>query len=94
MNIQIVGEGLFQFRNIGDMRQEPQFDGPSDATLGMRRVSIFVEVQGAGDYLPPYSGNLDIMTAAATRAGEGMAKSVVEERAQRASRNHETEGAS
>jgi acetaldehyde dehydrogenase len=54
--------------------QEPQFDGPSDATLGQVRVSIFVEVEGAGDYLPPYSGNLDIMTAAATRVGEDIAR--------------------
>lgn len=57
--------------------QEPQYDGPSDATLGQVRVSIFVEVEGAGDYLPPYSGNLDIMTAAAARVGEGIARSLV-----------------
>ncbi|MFC5731447.1 MULTISPECIES: acetaldehyde dehydrogenase (acetylating) [Nocardioides] len=57
--------------------QDPQFDGPSDATRGMRRVSIFVEVEGAGDYLPPYSGNLDIMTAAAAQVGENIARSIV-----------------
>jgi acetaldehyde dehydrogenase len=57
--------------------QEPQFDGPSEATRGMRRVSIFVEVEGAGDYLPPYSGNLDIMTAAAAQVGENIARSIV-----------------
>ena len=54
---------------------DPQFDlGFHDDGRG--RVAIFVEVEGAGDYLPPYSGNLDIMTAAATKAGEGIASAL------------------
>jgi acetaldehyde dehydrogenase len=56
--------------------QEPQVDEPSPATRGQLKVSIFVEVEGAGDYLPPYAGNLDIMTAAATRVGESIARSL------------------
>jgi acetaldehyde dehydrogenase len=54
------------------LRQRPQFD----AADGHRpaRVAIFLEVEGAGDHLPPYSGNLDIMTAAATKVGEELAR--------------------
>jgi acetaldehyde/propanal dehydrogenase len=44
------------------LKNGPVFDG--------RRVSIFLEVEGLGDYLPRYAGNLDIMTAAALRTGE------------------------
>lgn len=46
----------------------PVFDG--------NRVSIFVEVKGLGDFLPPYAGNLDIMTAAGLRTAEMFAEEV------------------
>jgi acetaldehyde dehydrogenase len=51
------------------LRAEPQFDEID----GDHRVAVFIEVEGAGDFLPPYSGNLDIMTAAATKTGEELA---------------------
>jgi acetaldehyde dehydrogenase len=51
---------------------DPQFDNPQPGET-TARVAVFVEVEGAGDYLPPYSGNLDIMTASATKVGEELA---------------------
>jgi acetaldehyde/propanal dehydrogenase len=42
-----------------------------------KRVSVFLEVAGLGDYLPRYAGNLDIMTAAALRTGEMLATEIL-----------------
>lgn len=47
----------------------PIFDG--------NKVSVFMEVAGLGDYLPRYAGNLDIMTAAATRTAEMFAEQIL-----------------
>ena len=47
----------------------PVFDG--------KRVSIYLEVEGLGDYLPKYAGNLDIMTAAAARTAEMFAQEIL-----------------
>ncbi|MEM7541879.1 MAG: acetaldehyde dehydrogenase (acetylating) [Pseudomonadota bacterium] len=41
-----------------------------------KRVSVFAEVEGLGDYLPKYAGNLDIMTAAALRTAEMFAENM------------------
>jgi acetaldehyde dehydrogenase len=56
------------------LRAEPQYDAPREGWDEHARVAVFLEVRGNGDYLPPWSGNLDIMTAAAARTGEQLAQ--------------------
>ncbi len=51
------------------VKEGPVFDG--------NRVSIYLQVQGRGDYLPDYAGNLDIMTAAATHTAEVFAEQML-----------------
>lgn len=51
------------------LRTEPIFEG--------NKVTIFLEVEGAGDYLPKYAGNLDIMTSAGVKIAEAFAKKLL-----------------
>jgi acetaldehyde/propanal dehydrogenase len=63
--IEAVQEYVPGFRLVNG----PLFDG--------KRVSVFMEVAGLGDYLPRYAGNLDIMTAAACRTAEMFAGEIL-----------------
>jgi acetaldehyde dehydrogenase len=59
--------------------QFERFDGerrlkvPGYGTFSGIKTSVFLEVEGAGHYLPKYAGNLDIMTAAAHATAESLA---------------------
>lgn len=54
------------------LKADPLFEG--------KKVSVFIEVNGAADYLPAYAGNLDIMTAAAVQVGNEMARHLLAEK--------------
>lgn len=69
------------------LKQEVQFERfgsnrplhiPGHGDFEGLKTGIFLEVEGAGDYLPSYSGNLDIMTAAAKATGEAIAERLID----------------
>jgi acetaldehyde dehydrogenase len=57
------------------LKNGPTFD-ERDTPWGEKKpvIMMFLEVEGAGHFLPKYSGNLDIMTAAARKVGEKLAR--------------------
>jgi acetaldehyde dehydrogenase len=66
-----------QFERFGD-NNKLKIPGRGEFT-GIKTM-IMLEVEGAGDYLPSYSGNLDIMTAAAKATGELLAQRILQAR--------------
>ncbi|MEJ2864018.1 acetaldehyde dehydrogenase (acetylating) [Actinomycetospora flava] len=68
----------YRLKQAVQVRPVPD-DQPLDTLIGdaprpTHQVSVFLEVEGAAHYLPAYAGNLDIMTSAALRVGEELAK--------------------
>ena len=61
------------------LKNGPLFEQRSTAQGPRTIVSMLLEVTGAGDWLPPYAGNLDIMTASARRVGEVFAQKLLAE---------------
>ena len=63
-----------QFRSVGP--DGPENDLIASAPRRSQRTvaSVFLEVEGAGHYLPAYAGNLDIMTSAALRVAEEISR--------------------
>lgn len=57
-----------QIERIGD--NDPLYIPQMDEAITGLKVTTFLEVEGAGHYLPVYAGNLDIMTSAALHTAE------------------------
>ncbi|MEP7220067.1 MAG: acetaldehyde dehydrogenase (acetylating) [Bacteroidota bacterium] len=61
------------------MVKDPVFEDvnvtmPGIGMIDGLKTTVFLEVEGAGHYLPKYAGNLDIMTSAALQVGEEIAR--------------------
>ncbi|MBX6341653.1 MAG: acetylating acetaldehyde dehydrogenase, partial [Thermomicrobiaceae bacterium] len=52
------------------LKDAPVFDRRRTPWGERTVIAMLLEIEGAGDFLPPYAGNLDIMTSAAWRVGE------------------------
>ena len=65
-----------QFESIGGNQplRIPEMAGTGRTSFTGLKVSTFLEVEGAGHYLPAYAGNLDIMTSAALKTAEKIAE--------------------
>ncbi len=76
--VETVQEYVPGYRLKQDVQVDRIVDNPVripelDRKFSGWKISVFLEVEGAGHYLPPYAGNLDIMTSAALRTAEQIA---------------------
>jgi acetaldehyde/propanal dehydrogenase len=55
----------------------PGYKLKNGPVFGGKRVSVYMEVKGLGDFLPEYAGNLDIMTAAGVRTAEMYSEEII-----------------
>jgi acetaldehyde dehydrogenase len=63
------------------LKNEPVFEVRETPAGRKTLIAMLLEVTGAGDFLPSYAGNLDIMTASARQVGELFARKILQERA-------------
>jgi acetaldehyde dehydrogenase len=68
-SIEAMVERIQQYVPGYRLRAKPLIQDVSNGER-KKKVTLFVEVEGAGDFLPKYAGNLDIMTSAAIKVGE------------------------
>lgn len=66
---EIIGE-IQQYVPGYELRVPPVIDG--------NKVTVIIQVEGAGDFLPKYSGNFDIINAAAIAVAERLAANMLE----------------
>ena len=83
----VPGYRLKQDVQFEEFDQRRPLNIPGLGLMSGLKVSIFLEVEGAGHYLPAYAGNLDIMTSAALAAAERLAQHALQ------AKNSITEGA-
>lgn len=88
VQIKETGEGILEkiTESVNDMvetmqRYVPGYQLRVPPLLDGDKVTVCIQVQGAGDFLPVYSGNLDIINAAAIAAAEQIADKLLKEEA-------------